>query len=230
MKIILLAFISLLSSSLLAQTAQSTPSDKLRPFSVDLTFASKFVYRGNQLVGSVLHPSLEYAGDRFYAGYWGGYPTRNRANEDTYHIFYAGSLQPAGNSALVDFGAMQYVMPDSADAPEAYVGITKKASRFNTVMPGAYAYYNFETKALTLQANADYALKLPKTAWPVNLDATLGGVVSENSRDYFFYGAGATVPYSYKRSIVSLGVHYASSSLRTTKRDMVFFTVGVLLP
>ncbi|HEX2855762.1 MAG TPA: hypothetical protein VHO24_21175 [Opitutaceae bacterium] len=229
MKTILISLISLLGGSLYAQSIQSTESEKLQPFSVDLTFASKFVYRGGQLVTNAIHPSLEYANERIYAGYWGGYPTKNRATEDTYHIFYAGALQPVTKSALVDFGAMQYVMSDSPDATEVYAGITKRASRFNTVMPGAYAYYNFESKALTLQGNADYGLKFRRVDWPVNLNATLGGVVADTTRDYFFYGAGATVPYSYQRSIVSVGVHYASSSLRNTKRNMVFFTVGVLL-
>lgn len=197
---------------------------------MDLTFASKFVYRGAEVMRDALHPSLEYSGDRAYAGYWGGYPTRNRTNETTQHIFYAGALQPMGASGLLDFGAMQYVVSDAPDAPEVFVGATRQASRFNTVMPGAYAYYNFETRALTLQANADYGFKIPKMAWPVNLDATVGGVVSDKTRDYFFYGACATIPYSYKQAVISLGIHYASSSVRTAKRDLVFFTVGVLLP
>ena len=47
---------------------------------VDLTFDTKYVFRGTQLADDVFHPSVEFAQGDFYAGIWAALPIENRGH------------------------------------------------------------------------------------------------------------------------------------------------------
>ena len=47
---------------------------------VDLTFDTKYVFRGTQLADDIFHPSVEFAQGDFYAGIWAALPIENRGH------------------------------------------------------------------------------------------------------------------------------------------------------
>ena len=75
---------------------------------VDLTFDTKYVFRGTQLADDVFHPSVEFARGDFYAEIWAAQPIENlgATEEWTDEVdFYVGQGWALGEKTSMDIGA-----------------------------------------------------------------------------------------------------------------------------
>ena len=96
---------------------------------VDLTFDTKYVFRGTQLADDVFHPSVELAQGDFYAGVWAAQPIENRGapEEWTDEVdFYVGQGWALGEKTSLDIGAAHYYFPTGKDSTEPFIGVTRE--------------------------------------------------------------------------------------------------------
>ncbi len=197
--------------------------------STDITFATDYIFRGIKLSDNTLHPSIEFAKDDFYAGYWGAFPINNIASKgfiDEYD-FYAGWSTEISEGTSVDVGLTYYYYPQAKSTTEAYVGLT---SDFNGITPGVYLYYDFTLEVLTVQANVGYSVPMESIGSTLDLSATFGYVEPDAGDSYSYYGVSAVVPFKLnENATITAGVHYASNSLDGADDNHLYGTLGLTI-
>lgn len=213
------------SASLHAQDAAPSYS-----VTVDFPYASKYVFRGVELAKESLQPSIEVAVGNFYGGVWTNQPVTS--NIDNEFDFYAGYGIPLNDTWKLDVGGTFYYYPELDSSTgldehtfEGYVGATGNVAGFT---PGVYAYYDFDLKNTTLQAQVGYSVPLEAVGASLDLAATYGWVNADVGEDYNYWSIGATVPYKLtEKATVSGGVSYANNDLGAVEGDHLWFTVGL---
>lgn len=200
--------------------------------SSDLTYASDYIFRGVQLADNTLHPSLELTQGDFYVGMWAALPIDNVESKgwsDEFD-FYLGYTKELSDKASIDVGATYYYYPDSNvdESIEAYLGIKFDVGGFT---PAAYAYYDFDLKATTLQGSVGYSIPMAGAGTSLDLSATYGYVEPDTDDSYTYYGASAQVPYKLnENATLTFGVHYASNDIgHGVDDDFFYYTAGVTI-
>lgn len=194
-----------------ALVAASSAQSEDYTLSLDLTFDTKYVFRGAQLADNVFHPSIEFGKDDFYAGLWASQPIENRGLPEGWDDevdFYLGQGWAIGEKTSVDFGAAYYYFPTGDSRLEPYVGITREIIG---VEASVYLYRDLDIDATTTEGSARYSVPLgPKTS--VDLGAHLGLLDVDNIGKYLYYGADVVFPVQLKENAVfSFGLHYSDS-------------------
>jgi len=179
--------------------------------SLDLTFDTKYVFRGAQLADNVFHPSIEFGKDDFYAGIWASQPIENRGFPESWDDevdFYAGQGWKIGEKTTVDFGAAYYYFPTGDSRLEPYVGVTREILG---VAASFYLYRDLDIDATTSEGSARYSVPLgAKTS--VDLGAHFGLLNVDDIGKYLYYGADVIFPVQLKdNAVFSIGVHYSDS-------------------
>ena len=181
---------------------------------LDLTGASKYVFRGIELGDTTIHPSIEFGVDDFYAGVWLAQPIENRGapeNFDDEVDFYAGYSFALNESTSLDLGGTVYHYPGAADTFEAYIGISHEIEGGFSV--NGYAYRDFDLDTWTFEGSGGYSIPLSDTA-SLDLAAYIGIVEPDGVGDYTYYGADAVIPIELKENAtLSLGLHWADHDL-----------------
>jgi len=198
--------------------------------SLDLTFASDYVFRGVQLSENTLHPSVEFGYDDFYAGIWAASPINNRSSAgyiDEYD-FYAGYGWALSDNVQLDAGVTHYYYPEASNSTEAYVGINFD---FQGVTPGLYVYRDLDLDTWTYQANLGYSVPLEGSGTSLDLSAFVGRVDPDGGSNYTYYGASAVMPFALnENTTLSIGAHYAHNDIGFgIDGTHVFGTVGLTM-
>lgn len=198
-------------------------------FSTDLTFASKYVFRGLQAGDNSLQPSLEVTKDEFYAGVWAEQPLENRSSRGWGDEvdFYAGYTPKITDTVTLDLGATHYYYPTSDSTTEAFVGANVTLDKFT---PGVYTYYDFDLKAFTVQGNLGFSIPMDAAGTSLDLSASIGHVSrdSDNGPSYTYYSAGVSVPYKLnEHATVKVGVNWATHTLDGVEKNHLWFTAGL---
>ena len=140
--------------ALLASLSMSAQEETAISATVDVTYASKYVFRGVQLADETLMPSVEIGYGNFAAGAWSAQPITS--NIDNEIDFYAGFSMPIDDTWGVDIGATIYYYPELDTACgtvddytfESYIGI---GGEVNGISTGVTAYYDTTLETLTLE-------------------------------------------------------------------------------
>lgn len=198
-------------TGLLALAAVSSVKSEEYTLSLDLTFDTKYVFRGAQLADNVFHPSIEFGKDDFYAGLWASQPIENRGMPEVWDDevdFYLGQGWAIGEKTSVDFGAAYYYFPTGDSRFEPYVGITREIVGVSTSF---YLYRDLDIDATTTEGSARYSVPLgPKTS--VDLGAHFGLLDVDDIGKYLYYGADVVFPFQLRdNAVFSFGVHYSDS-------------------
>jgi len=196
---------------LLALAAASSAQSEDYTLSLDLTFDTKYVFRGAQLADNVFHPSIEFGKGDFYAGLWAAQPIENRGFPENWEDevdFYLGQGWAIGERTSVDVGAAYYYFPKGDSRFEPYVGLTHEISG---VAASFYLYRDLDIDATTSEGSARYSIPLGART-SVDLGAHLGLLNVDDVGKYLYYGADAIFPYQLKENaVLSFGVHYSDS-------------------
>lgn len=222
-----------------------------RSYSVttDITFASKYVWRSQVLASTSLQPSVEVAIQDFYFGSWVNVPLR-QSNISEEVDFYAGYGFRLTDEWTIDVGATYYYYPtkdrsghhvygSKYDEFEAYVGIKGdlQDGMLKGLSPSLYAYYNWRTDDLTIQASLGYSLALEQIGTSLDFAVYYGysnGGPGDNNT-YSYAGGGLTVPYKLaENAVLSGSVQYAyvDSSERAKAgggKDTLFYTLSLTI-
>tara|TARA_B100000900_G_scaffold283290_2_gene242635 strand:- start:3447 stop:4127 length:681 start_codon:yes stop_codon:yes gene_type:complete len=179
--------------------------------SLDLTFDTKYVFRGAQLANNVFHPSIEFGKNDFYAGIWASQPIENRGLPDNWEDevdFYVGQGWAIGEKTSVDFGAAYYYFSTSDSRLEPYVGVTREILG---LAASFYLYNDLDIDATASEGSARYSVSLGAKR-SVDLGANFGLLNVDNIGNYLYYGADVIFPVQIKENAVfSIGVHYSDS-------------------
>jgi len=199
------------TAGLFALATASFSQSEEYTLSLDLTFDTKYVFRGAQLADNVFHPSIEFGKDDFYAGIWASQPIENRGLPESWDDevdFYVGQGWAIGEKTSVDFGAAYYYFPTGDSRLEPYVGVTREILG---VAASFYLYRDLDIDATTSEGSARYSVPLgAKTS--VDLGAHFGLLNVGDIGKYLYYGADVIFPVQLKdNAVFSIGVHYSDS-------------------
>jgi uncharacterized protein (TIGR02001 family) len=197
----------------------------------DLTFASKYVFRGVQLANNTVQPSIEIKAESFYAGLWAALPVDKRSSmgyTDEFDV-YVGYSPELSDTVSLDVGVTNYYYPqDDGDSTlEAYVGVTAKVGGFT---PSLYAYYDMDLEITTLQASLGFSLPLEGIGSSLDLSATVGRLAGSDIPDYLYYGASVVMPYKLNdNTTLTVGAHWATNDLDFVDDNFVYGTIGLTI-
>ena len=181
--------------------------------SLDLTFDTKYVFRGQQLADNVFHPSIEFTQDDFYLGLWASQPLENRGRPERWQDevdFYGGYGWAINEKTSFDIGGAYYYYPTGENTIEPYIGITREIQGVET---SVYLYKDLDLDRTTAEGSANYSLPLGGNA-SVDLGAYVGTVDADSLGSYFYYGADVVVPFELNNNAVfSLGFHYSDNDI-----------------
>lgn len=232
MKKILVLALSALAAGSIAKADYSLSSD--------LTYTSKYIFRGVQLGDNTLHPSIELTQNDFYVGMWAALPIDKLESEGwtNEYDFYLGYTKELSDKASVDVGATYYYYPPSEvdESIEGYLGMTFDVGGFT---PAAYAYYDFDLKVLTLQGSVGYSIPMAGAGTSLDLSATYGHVDPKDGDTYTYYGVSAQVPYKLNdKATLTFGIHWADNDIGTifegedsvrVDDNFIYYTAGITI-
>jgi uncharacterized protein (TIGR02001 family) len=199
--------------------------------SADMTYTSKYVFRGVKVTEQSIQPSVELSTGDFYAGVWSNQPIKS--GEDNEFDFYAGFGIPVNETIKLDVGATYYYYPDSDSGAtfEPYIGVTGEIMGLSA---GLYLYRDIDVKAWTTQGNLGYSFPIEAAGVSLDLGAYYGNVDGRNE-SYRYYGVDLSVPFQInENAVVTVGVHYGDTlglggSRRLGLDDNLWWTAALTL-
>jgi uncharacterized protein (TIGR02001 family) len=214
---------------LVAATAGLRAEESSVAATIDLTYASKYIFRGVVLGEQAFHPSVEVSYSDFYAGVWGNEPL---GSKDTYPDnnewdFYVGKTFALSDVTTLDVGYTFYYYPEKMidkGTDEFYVGINFDANGFS---PGFYVYYDQDLEAWTYQGSVGTSFPIESFGTSLDLTATLGRVDGSGGFEYTYWSVGAAVPFKLsEKSTVTAGASFASHDIDGLDDDNLALTVS----
>ncbi len=194
------------TSAILAAAVAGASLASAQELSITTTVAweSEYIFRGVQLAEEYFAPSIDLKYGDFYAGIWSALPVdstwrngQKLANEVDY---YAGYSPAIDDKISLDFGFTYYTYPNLSDkffdsdvnTFEIFAGVNFEVP----MSPALYAFYDFDTKAFTLEASGGYSWEIDENS-TVDLSLHLGWVDPDDIDSYFYYGAGVAYNYAF---------------------------------
>ncbi len=228
----------LLTSIFAAACAALTGNAAVLSGSASAGWEGRHIFRGEQLGGPVLTPSLNLTRGDFYAGVWMALPLAGAQTRENEADFFAGTTRRIAGVATLDAGLTRYAYGDFAgdflsrdNALEAYAGVTADILPF---APGLYLYRDFDRDGFTAELSAGRTYELAR-----RLSLTLrakAGRTDENASPARAYGElGAVLridlPGGFPLDIHLTGVVSDHDSLwnkadRPEKRGALWLGVG----
>jgi uncharacterized protein (TIGR02001 family) len=201
-----------LLAAILAALASSAFSQNYS-IDLDLTFDTKYVFRGQQLADNVFHPSIEFAQDDLYLGLWAAQPLENRGWPEFWQDevdFYGGYGWAINEKTSFDIGGAYYYYPTGDSTIEPYLGITRE---IQGIAASLYLYRDLDLDTTTAEGSANYKFPLSGKA-SVDLGAHFGTVEVDRQGSYLYYGADVVVPFELNdNAVFSVGVHYSDNDI-----------------
>jgi len=221
----------LIITALLASLSLRAEEESSYSATVDVTYATTYVFRGVELANGTLMPSVEIASGNFAAGIWSAQPITD--NIDNEIDFYAGFSVPMNDSWAFDAGATVYYYPELDTAGgtiddatwEPYVSISGDVNGF---APGISAFYDITLKVLTLEGSLGYSVPLEGAASSLDFGASLGRVDPKSGSGYTYYNLGVSLPFAISdTATVSVSLDYAHNDISGADNDFLFGTIGM---
>ena len=188
-----------------------------RAFKVKTTvsFTSEYVFRGQQRAKHSAQGGLEIATGGFYAGGWAIVPTKDRFDAYQTEIdLYGGYGFDLTGTLYADIGVNGYIFnaPQllfaNRDSVEMYGGLSLSAP----FSPSLYGFYDFRTRAATIEGALEYSLPFGRTDL---VSSATGGYTSGRGFSYGYFQADEELVHHFNRRVsLGLGGHWAISGNR----------------
>jgi uncharacterized protein (TIGR02001 family) len=227
--------------SLLATCAALTGNAATLSGSASAGWEDRHVFRGEQLGGSVLTPSLNLTRGDFYAGVWMALPLADAEKHEKETDFFAGTTRRIAGAATLDAGLTRYTYGDFAgdflsrdNSLEAYVGVTADILPF---APGLYLYRDFDRDGFTAELSAGRSYELARNlSLILRAKAGLTDDAASPARVYGEFGTGLRIecPGGFPLEISLTGTFSDRDSLwnaaaRPEKRGALWLGIGSAL-
>lgn len=201
-----------------AQAQEAAKSDL--SVTVDVTYVSDYVFRGQLLANDSIQPSIEAAYGDFYAGVWYSDDVNGTALSET--DVYAGYGFAVTDTIKLDAGVTRYLYDgqSSGDTTEVYAGVSADV----LLSPSVYYYYDFDREANTVEVSIGYSLPIDAIKASLDLSAKAGYtskggqyVNGYSNEDYTYYVVGAAIPYKLSETAtLTVGVDYILNDTDST--------------
>jgi uncharacterized protein (TIGR02001 family) len=232
MKKSLLALVALLSAAGLCAQEEST-STKSYAVTADVTFVSKYVFRGFWQQDNSLQPSLELSAGGFTAGVWAAQALKDRASawaNGTEIDFYGSYEFALPNDFALTVGLTSYQYPKNrpslgevGNTLEGSIGVS---GAVGPVSLGATYFHDWDLDSDTFEFGAAFGSEINRT---VSYEAAAAyGVVSYKAGgDYDYYTLGLTFGFKLNDTFtLSTGVHWSDTDIKGLDSN-TWFSVGV---
>lgn len=232
MKKTLLATVALLSATgLFAQEdAASTPSYSV---TADVTFVSKYVFRGFWQQDNSLQPSLEFSAGGFTAGVWAAQAMKDRTaawSKGTEIDVYGGYEFALPNDFALTVGLTSYNYPkhrpslgEVDNTLEGSIGLSGKAG---PVSLGATYFHDWDLDSDTFELGVSFGNEINDTV-SYEAGGAYGFVKYDAGGDYDYYSLGLTFSFKLNDTFtLSTGVHWSDNDVAGIGSN-TWFSVGV---
>lgn len=192
-------------------SAQAQESASALSVTVDVTYVSDYVFRGQQVASDSIQPSIEASYADFYAGIWHSNDINSSGTSET--DFYAGYGFSLNDNIRLDAGVTRYTYngQSGGDTTEVYVGAS-----FDVLLnPSVYYYYDFDREANTVEVSIGHSFAIDAINSSIDLSAAAGYVSKQGTAagqindDYTYYVVGASIPYKLSETAtLTVGVDY----------------------
>lgn len=196
-----------LASLVAGVSAQAEDAAKNSGLSVtlDTTYVTDYVFRGQKLAGASIQPSVEATYSNLYAGIWNSSSISDNSPSEI--DFYAGYGFNLTEKLKLDAGATAYTYDGGSgnDSIEAYVG----ASLDIILSPSLYYYYDFDRDVSTVEASVGYSLPIDAIKASLDLSAKLGWEAPDSGEQRVYGVAGVAVPFKLSETATfTVGADY----------------------
>lgn len=201
--------------------------------SLDSTYYSEYIFRGEKIGGKSLQSSVEAAYGDFYAGIWTSLPIQNLNGDDSEVNFYAGYGLALTDNWSLDVGATVYYYSDNFiftnNDVEFFVGVTGDLAGLDAgvylyAAPFAYDYY-------VLEASLGYSFPLEAIGSSLDVSGSIGFFdTRDGAGDYTYFNLGAEVPYALSdNATLTAGVYYTyrDRSVGNRSNDYLYWSLGL---
>lgn len=188
-----------------------------RAFKVKTTvsYTSEYVFRGQQRAKHSAQGGLEISTGGFYAGGWAIVPTKDRFDAYQTEIdLYGGYGFDLTDTLYADIGVNGYIynapqlLFANRDSVEVYGGLSLSAP----FSPSVYGFYDFRTRAATIEGALEYSLPLGRTDL---VSSATGGYSDGRGFSYGYFQANEELVHHFNRRVsLGLGGHWAISGNR----------------
>ncbi len=195
----------------------NTPVFGYRAFKVKATasFTSEYVFRGEQRAKHSAQGGLEISTGGFYAGGWAVIPAKDRFDAYQTEIdLYGGYGVDLSETLYADIGVNGYIYNGpqllfaNRDSVEVYGGL----SLSGPFKPSLYGFYDFRTRAATIEGALEYSLPFGRTDL---VSSATGGYTDGRGFSYGYFQTDAELVYNFnRRASLGLGGHWAISEDR----------------
>ena len=218
----------LIITALLASLSLRAEEESSYSATVDVTYATTYVFRGVELANGTL---IEIAKGNFAAGMWSAQPITD--NIDNEIDFYAGFSVPLNDSWAFDAGATLYYYPELDTAGgtiddatwEPYISVSGDVNGFAPVIS---AFYDITLEVLTLEGSLGYSVPLEGVASSLDFGASLGRVDPKSGTGYTYYNLGVSLPFAISdTATISVSLDYAHNDIAGADNDFFFGTIGM---
>lgn len=185
--------------------------------SSDISYASRYVFRGIKETGESVQPTLEVALGDLYGGVWGNFPTGAEQRKLNYYGGF-GFLIPGLGFAAFDAGVTVYDYPGSGmdRTHEAYLGANFTLPERPALRGSVFYSYDVDLRSHVGEAKVTYSRTLERIGLPAAVDFSFlgglhgGGEVKTES--YSYYGASVELPLILSdTALLTTGIHYEAA-------------------
>ncbi len=172
---------------------------------VDVSYVSDYVFRGDKLADASIQPSIEAAYGNAYAGVWYSDAISNKATDSEADL-YAGYGFALTETLSLDVGATRYTYNGGSnlDTTESFV----KLSADVVLTPTLAYYYDFDLEVSTYEASIGYSLPVDAINSSLDFSGVVGSVQAPGE-DRTYGSVGVAVPYALSETAtLTVGADY----------------------
>lgn len=216
--------------------AQEAEPESSYSVTVDFTYGTKYVFRGQQLAKDTIFPSVELSAGPITAGIWSAQPVvDNIDNEIDFYVGYGADLAEGWS---IDAGVCLYYYPEldtSGGADDAtwepYVGVSGSVGDLS---PGLYLYYDTTLEVLTIEGSVGYSLALEPAGASLDFSAALGRIDPDTGSSVTYYSIGVAAPFAISDTgTLTVGLNYTHNNIAGGdgygKNGNFYGTIGVAI-
>lgn len=221
MKRILLSvlLITLALSGLAPLRAADAPPPLLSvaPVSVtlDTTYTTKYVWRGQQLAGASLQPSISVTAGTLYASIWSNQPVARHVDNE---VDLTAGIAPTVGAYTLDAGVIAYCYPMATSGRhtvEPYLGVARAVAGFS---PSVYVYHDYYLHTTTEEVKVGREVSLVNEVAALEPALAGGHVEGQDSTaaTYSYWSASVGLPIKVGSHVkLTPSVGYTSHSALT---------------
>jgi uncharacterized protein (TIGR02001 family) len=197
---------------------------------LDVTYVTDYVFRGQRLAEASVQPSFELGYAGAYAGVWHSDDISGDYNEvlgvDSETDLYAGYGFDVTDTISLDALVTRYTYSGGSADDSTEIGLG--ASLDVLLTPTVYAYWDFDYEIFTAEAAVGYSFPVEAANISIDLSGKIGyrsidDVPFGLPDDYTYFVAGVSVPYALaENATISVGVDY----IYNTEEELSAFKIG----